>query len=455
MNSGPNHHNSTIDSWLKSFSWLEINNNFAFCKFCKIHNLSNPYATGTSTLKKNNFEVHENSHDHKNAVNKQTTQTKLVKQNVAIPVLPKTRIPENIFPLFREAFFLAHEDIAIYKSDELFTLFESVGVNLTKSYRNEHGISEIIECISNDIEFKLIQELSELGSFGIQLDESTDIGDKKLLCIFVSFISKGKMRNEFLKILELTKSDAKSIFESVKGYFSGNNLYTKISSLCTDGAPVMCSTLNGLAGLLKRDLPGLVSVHCFAHKINLVSKDILEQFTELKLLNSTIYSLCKLFKKSTAKIQILEEYELQELKTVKKLIRPINIRWFSMYRAICRVIELFPSIISALSDIKNENVIAEGLYVHLKSFKFISLIHFMADLLSILNNLNLAFQKDNLKIARANMFIDTTKRRIRDEMMKASAIKENLNMKFLISKSTISNDKHLYRGILILIHPPN
>ena len=80
-------------------------------------------------------------------------------------------------------------------------------------------------------------------------------------------------------------------------------------AFCSDGAKVLCSQHEGVPGKLIRDNPKIVSLHSFAHRINLISGDLIESFPEMKLINSMVYNLCKLFKRSTKRLQILEEAE--------------------------------------------------------------------------------------------------------------------------------------------------
>ena len=62
--------------------------------------------------------------------------------------------------------------------------------------------------------------------------------------------------------------------------------------------------------------------------------------------------LRKFFKKSTKKLQILQDIEYKEIKSMKSLIKPIKVRWFSMYNAIKRIVEIYPSLVHPLKEIK-------------------------------------------------------------------------------------------------------
>ena len=51
-------------------------------------------------------------------------------------------------------------------------------------------------------------------------------------------------------------------------------------------------------------------------------------------------------------MQILQDIEYKEIKNMKRLIKPIKIPWLSMYNAINRIVEIYPSLVHALKEIK-------------------------------------------------------------------------------------------------------
>ena len=154
----------------------------------------------------------------------------------------------------------------------------------------------------------------------------------------------------------------------------------------------MIGEKNGVYGNFKNDIPNLISIHCLAHRINLVSSDIIEKFPLLKLIDTTLYNGHKLFKRSPQKLQILEALELQELKKIYKVLKPTKIRWFSLYNALIRLLFLWNPMVEALKELENEDVNALGLYSCLTTYKFLFMAHYLTDFMGTLNILNLVFQ---------------------------------------------------------------
>ena len=228
--------------------------------------------------------------------------------------------------------------------------------------------------------------------------------------------------------MQLPAGDAETIYNVIKKYLKENDIYHLLSSFCSDGAKVLCSTQEGVAGKLIRDNPKILSLHCFAHRINLISGDLIDHFPELKLFNSMVYNLCKVFKRSTKRLQILEAAEFERLKYSKKLIQPIKVRWFSLFNAIKRIQELYPSLIEALNEISKSDIKAAGIASKIKTFEFVFYLNFLCDLLEVLNILNKAFQKNDLSYARVNILISSIKRQVDNDYSSIDNIRTNENM---------------------------
>ena len=356
---------TTINEWQLLFPWLYFENKFAYCKFCKIHFPDSTFALGQSVFKKHNFQSHNDSSDHIKAVGFCQEEVKQTKLNIPNNNIPNSKpncidVPLNLIPIFKGIIFMAKHHIALSNSKDLFKLIEDSGSIISERYRDHVAATEILECISQYTEDKTIENLRNVRAFGLQIDETTDNTQMKQLALFVTYP------------------------------FGCSTIPYLLS--------VMCGQINGVVGLLKKDIPELLGIHCMAHRINLVSGDILDEFPDLKLIDSILYNIHKLFKKSTKKLQILNDYERQQIKKFKKVIKPTQIRWFSLYNAILRIIDIWKPLIEALKEICDFDVSAKGVLESLMSFKVIFLLHFLADLLSLLNNLNLTFQQNTVVI---------------------------------------------------------
>ena len=81
-----------------------------------------------------------------------------------------------------------------------------------------------------------------------------------------------------MKLLELKKKDADSIFKILWTTLSKEKLTDKLLSISTDGESTVASKKNGVTGkfLNKRDY--IIHTHCIAHRLALGLKDMTEKF---------------------------------------------------------------------------------------------------------------------------------------------------------------------------------
>lgn len=132
------------------------------------------------------------------------------------------------------------------------------------------------EVLGAFIQSKIKAIILESKAFSICLDESTDVADTSQLTICVRTV------DENLNVFE-----ALFALESFHGHVNGKNIYErldrvlfsfankeKLSSVCTDGAPVMTGNLKGLVGQLKKNNINVPTIHCIIHQQALFAKNL-------------------------------------------------------------------------------------------------------------------------------------------------------------------------------------
>ena len=97
---------------------------------------------------------------------------------------------------------------------------------------------------------------------------------------------------------------------------------TKIIGFTSDGASVMVGEQKGVAALLKKECPDLLSFHCAAHKLALSCADLFKGDQDLMLLDSMISKIYGYFKNSPLRRDDL--LDLQQTLACKeyKLLKP-------------------------------------------------------------------------------------------------------------------------------------
>ena len=123
-------------------------------------------------------------------------------------------------------------------------------------------ISELLENILLQVVSKI--QKSIFGFFAIQLDEIMDVANLAKLCVYVCYIDKRHLEDEFLFCSPLTtRTTTKEIFNFVNKFFNEHNQKWKHGiGVCTDSAPAMLGCRSGFQTLVKEN--PLILLVCIA-----------------------------------------------------------------------------------------------------------------------------------------------------------------------------------------------
>jgi hypothetical protein len=108
----------------------------------------------------------------------------------------------------------------------------------------QSAVTGRVECMSDDIEQKLRQDLEISEFFSLQLDESTDVCHVSQLLVFIRMIfSDGNFKEELLETIPLHgKTRGEDIFQSVYASLLEMNVpFHELVSIITNGTPAMSS----------------------------------------------------------------------------------------------------------------------------------------------------------------------------------------------------------------------
>jgi len=221
----------------------------------------------------------------------------------------------------------------------------------------------------------------------------------------VRYIDRLQFHETFLNINSIKDQTGLTICNSVTEFLKQNNLFSRIEAAERDGAPAMTGVENGFTAHFSKETGNKCTfVHCVAHRLNLAVMSV-KSTPEVKGLCDLIYNLCQFLSDSPKRVQVLKDHQD---KLNLKLIKPFYIRWMSSFDANERVILLFKEIVETLSDFKNFSVIAEGLLSKMCHFTTLLNLCGFTDILGVLKNLTLEFQKQRRVISSVNTDIKYT-----------------------------------------------
>ena len=132
--------------------------------------------------------------------------------------------------------------------------------------------------ISADIKEQSIQKILKASSFGIQLDETTDITSEAqlmVLCRFPDIENNRKVEHYLFCQPVGVRATADTIFQKLNEFFKKEKLHwSKCKSLTIDGAAAMQGSQKGVVKRIKQLSPEYAGIHCILHREALVMKKL-------------------------------------------------------------------------------------------------------------------------------------------------------------------------------------
>ncbi|XP_072394954.1 zinc finger BED domain-containing protein 5-like [Diabrotica undecimpunctata] len=133
-----------------------------------------------------------------------------------------------------------------------------------------------IDYMGQDVVSQIISGLKSCKFFSLALDESCDNTKNAQLSIFVRYTNDNfENAEELLDLRQLVTTTGEDIFQQLKNVIEVNKVeWSKLDSVCTDGAPCMVGRLKGFVTLLENYLRRKVfKYHCIIHQKALCAKD--------------------------------------------------------------------------------------------------------------------------------------------------------------------------------------
>lgn len=249
-----------------------------------------------------------------------------------------------------------------------------------------------IEDMSTDIVQQVIRELKESPlPFSMQLDESTDVAQYSQLLVFVRYVNKDSIKEEFLFCEPLSgTTKAIDIFNHIEEFFALHDFADwtqKLGSICTDGAPAMLGNKSGFAALVKAEAPHVVVTHCILHRQALASKTLPQNLTDIM---STAVKVVNFIRARATNHRLFKQFCEAVGSNHDVLLYHTEVRWLSRGIVLSRLMELRAEVSGFLHS-KQSNLCAQ-----FDDPEFVVGLAYLADIFSHLNNLNRSIQGPNM-----------------------------------------------------------
>jgi hypothetical protein len=292
-----------------------------------------------------------------------------------------------------------------------------LGVPLPTNHLSRAAGCEIMDIIGEHFRDQIISDLKKCRYFSIMLDESTDNTTTKQLIIYVKYLLDGILFTKFLGIIPLKNFTSIGLYIALANFLKPYDILQKIVFICTDGAPVMRSTNEGLAGHIIKDNPYAKSFHCIAHRFSLGLNASVNTSKNLGKVLSFVSNCYSYLYASSKRVLILFENQKSVEEYSLNLMKPVKIRWLSFLRAAGRVCEVYKSIYMTFKQLSEDDAHAKGLKRTMEKMHTILWIHVLSDVLPSLNFVLGNLEKENVDVALVQSCIHTAVGNLRETFL--------------------------------------
>jgi hypothetical protein len=285
-------------------------------------------------------------------------------------------------------------------------------VDAHTTYEHHSSIDEFQLSLAQVVEDRLVDRVRKSGVFSVMLDESTDVSVHQNMVVYVRILDqvlgKSKASTHFLGIRQLASATADSITSEVVQLLKDKGIdISGLVGVATDGASVMVGCKKGVVTQLKEVCPGLIGIHCIAHRLALASGAAADSVRYLVKFQEVLNSMYKYFEFSPKNMARLEAVQsvVEEMKSTR-LKQVFHTRWLSFQGSVQSVVDNFPGLVSVFLEDKA----AKALCMHksITNYKFLYTAHFLADVLHQLCVLCKAYQRSDISFTDVEPLLRST-----------------------------------------------
>ncbi|KAK3926633.1 Zinc finger protein 862 [Frankliniella fusca] len=217
-------------------------------------------------------------------------------------------------------------------------------------------------------ESESLTEKLKTKKFSVIIDESTDIGTVKNLCINVRFVDSIEVLNEageptmrrrlvtkFWKLVQVFSPNdadaaaegatAEKLFGAMQSSLDDAQVpRANVIGFASDGCNTMFGANNSVASRMATDYPGVTVTKCVCHSLHLCASEASKMLpNDIEELARNIYGV---FSKSSKRQAQLAEFQNFFNLDVHKILKPSQTRWLSVNAVVDRILEQWPALLN-------------------------------------------------------------------------------------------------------------
>ena len=306
--------------------------------------------------------------------------------------------------LFSTVYYAAQKCIANDAVNSMLNLQRFNAVDCKYIDLHSSTIISVQESLVAVLDKQLAERICQSNFYGILIDESTDIAIHKSMVMYLRYVYNGKVLTEFVGNIRVSDGTADSLVRAIDAKFAELEIdFSTVVGFASDGASVMTGRKTGVGARLAVKCPGLIQVHCVAHRLNLACLDALKQNSYLQHFRAKVNSLFSYFSKSSARCDRLKLFQEAIGEQQLRLKHAIEIRWLAMFDAVAAIHKSYGALVATLTEdahkAPGQSANAKTILAVITDYNFPALIALLSDALKVITDLSKKFQEENIDLS--------------------------------------------------------
>ena len=447
-----------------NFPWLHVSDSGLFCKLCQRYgpNKAGTWVTeGYKLLRKDKVRQHLETAQHKEAILRETESNST--QGMINRI--STKEMKCVGAMMEVMHFIAAKNHALDEFGDLVDLNIKLGAeNLlpirqspNAMYTSNEAVHEILEALSLSLDAFIHPRLQKSPCYSLILDEVADNATLKNLGIVIKYIKgKGEPEMKFLADVEMPRATGLQIKEAVFNVLEEKWLDPRKCTCSTsDGAASFLGKTSGADALIRNSIgSNLIVMHCHDHRLALACS---AAFKSIKKLDGFCEGMSKLFKfyeYSTVSASTLRELQGIHKQAHWRVQQAKHHRWLSYDKAVTTILKGFDVLVE---DLENATISSEMQSSHkidanaclkwLTSEQTIRVLALLGDVMPILSDVNLFFQRRNVDLGFVESSINKALQKISQRLTIKGHWEKQVGEKKIAIKLSNCNEKLFFNDI--------
>lgn len=246
--------------------------------------------------------------------------------------------------------FLAEHNVAFNSIDHLVaglklhlsdSIVQSMKLGRTKA-------TAIINNVVGKVHKAEIEQDLRNEKFSLLIDESTDRGTIKSVCICVRYNVGNAIKTKLLSLVEVfNKNDfdsanegatAQHLYDCVMKVIKDANISEEnLIGFASDGCNTMMGVNNSFSSRLKQNFPGIMILKCICHSLHICASKACEKLP--RMCEDLARDVHAYFKNSSKRQCQFTEFQIFCNAKPHRILRPSQTRWLSLLSVVNRIVE--------------------------------------------------------------------------------------------------------------------